>query len=146
MGKILGLDVGDKWIGVAISDELLMTAQPLVTIERVSNKKTYEKIYEIVLENKIETVVVGLPKNMNNTVGPQAEKVLKFSEKLKNKYKVEIIYIDERMTTLSAERVLIEGNVRRENRKKYVDKIAATYILQTHLDILRRNNAEATLY
>lgn len=146
MGKILGLDVGDKWIGVAISDELLMTAQPLVTIERVSNKKTYEEIYEIILENKIDTVVVGLPKNMNNTVGPQAEKVLKFSEKLKNKYKVEIIYIDERMTTLSAERVLIEGNVRRENRKKYVDKIAATYILQTHLDILRRNNAEATLY
>ncbi|MDY2987598.1 MAG: Holliday junction resolvase RuvX [Peptoniphilus sp.] len=146
MRKILGLDVGDKWIGVAISDELLMTAQPLVTIERVSNKKTYEEIYEIILENKIETVVVGLPKNMNNTVGPQAEKVLKFSEKLKNKYKVEIIYIDERMTTLSAERVLIEGNVRRENRKKYVDKIAATYILQTHLDILRRNNAKATLY
>lgn len=146
MRKILGLDIGDKWIGVAISDELLMTAQPLVTIERVSNKKTYEEIYEIILENKIETVVVGLPKNMNNTVGPQAEKVLKFSEKLKNKYKVEIIYIDERMTTLSAERVLIEGNVRRENRKKYVDKIAAIYILQTHLDILRRNNAEATLY
>lgn len=141
MGRILGLDVGDKWIGVAVSDDLLMMAQPVCTLERVSNKKTYEEIYEMILEYKADTVVVGLPKNMNNTIGPQAEKVVKFSEKLKNKYKVEIVYIDERMTTLSAERVLIEGNVRRENRKKYVDKIAATYILQTHLDILRRNNA-----
>ncbi|WP_455257481.1 Holliday junction resolvase RuvX [Peptoniphilus asaccharolyticus] len=141
MGRILGLDVGDKWIGVAVSDDLLMMAQPVCTLERVSNKKTYEEIYEMILEYKVDTVVVGLPKNMNNTIGPQAEKVVKFSEKLKNKYKVEIVYIDERMTTLSAERVLIEGNVRRENRKKYVDKIAATYILQTHLDILRRNNA-----
>ena len=134
MNKILGLDVGDVWIGVAISDALLLTAQPLMTIKRESNKIAYEKIHEIILENNVEKVVVGLPKNMNNTIGPQSEKVIKFAEKLKNKFKVEIEYVDERMTTLMAEQVLIEGSVRRENRKKYIDKIAATYILQSYLD------------
>ena len=137
MNKILGLDVGDVWIGVAISDALLLTAQPLVTIKRESNKIAYEKIHEIIIENNVEKVVVGLPKNMNNTIGPQSEKVIKFAEKLKNKFKVEIEYVDERMTTLMAEQVLIEGSVRRENRKKYIDKIAATYILQSYLDRLK---------
>ncbi|MGI5948854.1 Holliday junction resolvase RuvX [Peptoniphilus sp.] len=134
MNKILGLDVGDVWIGVAISDALLLTAQPLCTIKRESNKIAYDKIHDIIIENEIEQVVVGLPKNMNNTIGPQSEKVIKFAEKLKNKFNVEIIYVDERMTTLMAEQVLIEGSVRRENRKKYIDKIAATYILQSYLD------------
>ncbi|MDU1177003.1 Putative Holliday junction resolvase [Peptoniphilus harei] len=137
MNKILGLDVGDVWIGVAISDALLLTAQPLMTIKRESNKIAYEKIHEIIIENNVEKVVVGLPKNMNNTIGPQSEKVIKFAEKLKNKFKVEIEYVDERMTTLMAEQVLIEGSVRRENRKKYIDKIAATYILQSYLDRLK---------
>lgn len=136
MNKILGLDVGDVWIGVAITDALMLTAQPLMTIKRESNKIAYEKIHEIILENNIEKIVVGLPKNMNNTIGLQSEKVIKFAEKLKNKYKVEICYVDERMTTLMAEKVLIEGSVRRENRKKYIDKIAATYILQSYLDRL----------
>lgn len=137
MNKILGLDVGDVWIGVAISDALLFTAQPLMTIKRESNKIAYEKIHEIIIENNVEKVVVGLPKNMNNTIGPQSEKVIKFAEKLKNKFKIEIEYVDERMTTLMAEQVLIEGSVRRENRKKYIDKIAATYILQSYLDRLK---------
>ena len=137
MNKILGLDVGDVWIGVAISDALLLTAQPLMTIKRESNKIAYEKIHEIIIENNVEKVVVGLPKNMNNTIGPQSEKVIKFAEKLKNKFKIEIEYVDERMTTLVAEQVLIEGSVRRENRKKYIDKIAATYILQSYLDRLK---------
>ncbi|MBP2025315.1 Holliday junction resolvase RuvX [Peptoniphilus stercorisuis] len=134
MEKILGLDVGDKWIGVAISDPLGFTAQGLKTIKRESNKQTYEEIYEIIKENDILKVVVGLPKNMNNTIGPQSEKVMKFATKLHNKYGIEIIYIDERMSTMSAQRILIEADVRREHRKKYVDKIAATYILQTYLD------------
>lgn len=134
MNKILGLDVGEVWIGVAISDALILTAQPLMTIKRESNKIAYEKIHEIIKENNVKKVVVGLPKNMNNTIGPQSEKVIKFAEKLKNKFKVEIEYVDERMTTLMAEQVLIEGSVRRENRKKYIDKIAATYILQSYLD------------
>ena len=134
MEKILGLDVGDKWIGVAISDPLGFTAQGLKTIKRESNKQTYEEIYEIIKENDILKVVVGLPKNMNNTIGPQSEKVMKFATKLHNKYGIEIIYIDERMSTMSAQRILIEADVRRKNKKKYVDKIAATYILQTYLD------------
>lgn len=134
MEKILGLDVGDKWIGVAISDSLGIIAQSLVTIKRDSNKQAYEDIYNIINEHNIKKVVVGLPKNMNNTLGPQSEKVIKFATKLGNKFGLEIIYIDERMTTMSAERVLIEADVRRENRKKYIDKIAATYILQTYLD------------
>lgn len=134
MNKILGLDVGDVWIGVAISDALLITAQPLLTIKRESNKIAYDKIHDIIIENNVDKVVVGLPKNMNNTIGPQSEKVIKFAEKLKNKFKIEVIYIDERMTSLMAEQVLIRGSVRRENRKKYIDKIAATYILQSYLD------------
>ncbi len=134
MEKILGLDVGDKWIGVAISDALGFTAQGVKTIKRESNKQTYEEIHEIIERENITKVVVGLPKNMNNTVGPQSEKVMKFATKLHNKYGVEIIYVDERMSTMSAQRILIEADVRRENRKKYVDKIAATYILQMYLD------------
>lgn len=140
MERVLGLDVGDKTIGVAVSDPLGITAQGLTTIQRVSNKKDYLAIEELINEFKTKTIVVGLPKNMNNTIGHQSEKVIKFAEKIKNKFTVEIIYIDERMTTISAERILIEGNVRRENRKKYIDKVAATYILQTYLDSRRREN------
>ncbi len=139
MERILGLDVGDKTIGVAVSDPLGFTAQGITTIKRESNKKDYEAIEKMIGEYGINKVVVGLPKNMNNTIGPQGEKVIKFAEKLKNKFKIDLIYIDERMTTMSAERILIEGDVRRENRKKYIDKVAATYILQTYLDSIGRD-------
>lgn len=139
MERILGLDVGDKTIGVAVSDPLGYTAQGITTIKRESNKKDYETIENMINEYSINKVVVGLPKNMNNTIGPQGEKVVKFAEKLKNKFKIDLIYIDERMTTMSAERILIEGDVRRENRKKYIDKVAATYILQTYLDSIGRD-------
>lgn len=138
MERILGLDVGDKTIGVSVSDPLGFTAQGVTTIKRESNKKDYEAIENLINEYGATKVVVGLPKNMNNTVGPQGEKVIKFAEKIKNKFKIDLIYIDERMTTMSAERVLIEGSVRRENRKKYIDKVAATYILQTYLDSIGR--------
>ncbi|MDO5715883.1 MAG: Holliday junction resolvase RuvX [Tissierellia bacterium] len=148
MNKILGLDIGDRWIGVAISDKTQMIAQPLTTIKRQSNKQAYEDIHKIMKDEKIEKVVVGLPKNMNNTLGPQSEKVKKFADKLGNKYRVQIIYVDERMTTLMAEQDLIKGSVRRENRKKYIDKIAAAYILRTYLDRLpeerREVNGEST--
>lgn len=139
MDRVLGLDVGDKWIGVAVSDPLGITAQGLTTIKRESNKKDYQAIGDLIDEYQSKTLVIGLPKNMNNSLGPQSEKVMKFAEKIRNRFKVEIIYIDERMTTMSAERILIEGNVRRENRKKYIDKLAASYILQTHLDSIGRD-------
>ena len=140
MERILGLDVGDKYIGVAVSDLLQFTAQGVTTIKRVGKKHDFLEIEELIAEYDIKKVVVGLPKNMNGSIGPQSEKVLKFGEKIKNKFKIDVIYIDERMTTMSAERVLIEGNVRRENRKQYIDKIAASFILQSYLDGLKRGN------
>lgn len=135
MDRIMGLDVGDKTIGVAISDLLGFTAQGLTTIRRESKVKDYGALEEIMKEYNIKKVVVGLPKNMNGTIGPQGEKTIKFAKKLKNKYNVEIIYQDERLTTVEAERILIEGNVRREKRKDVIDKVAATFILQSYLEM-----------
>lgn len=140
MERILGLDVGDRYIGVAVSDLLQLTAQGVKTIKRVGKKKDFLELKELIDEYDIKNIVVGFPKNMNGTTGPQSEKVLKFGEKIKNKFNIDVIYIDERMTTMSAERILIEGNVRRENRKQYIDKIAASFILQSYLDSLKRGN------
>ncbi len=130
----MGLDVGDKTIGVAISDPLLLTAQGYKTISRESNKKDIKEIEDIIKEYNITKIIVGLPKNMNNTIGIQGEKVLNFVEKLKRRIKIEIVLEDERLTTVSAERILLEGDVSRKNRKKIIDKVAATYILQNYLD------------
>ena len=138
MERIIGLDVGDKTIGIAISDLLQLTAQGLTTIRRESKVKDFAALKEIIDEYDVKKVVVGLPKNMNNTIGAQGEKTMKFAEKVKNKYNVEIIYEDERMTTMAAEKMLISGDVRREKRKTVIDKVAATYILQLHLDKNRR--------
>ncbi len=134
MERIMGLDVGDRTIGVSVSDLLQMTAQGITTIKRESKEKDYKALEEIINEYNIKKVVVGLPKNMNGTLGPQGEKTMKFAEKLKNKYKVEIIYEDERLTTMAAEKLLISGDVRREKRKDVIDKVAATFILQSYLD------------
>lgn len=134
MERFLGLDVGEKTIGLAVSDPLGLTAQALTTIRRTSNKEDYERVKEYIDQYQIKTLVVGLPYNMNGTQGPSADRAKKFAEKLKNKYSVEVIYQDERMTTMSAERVLIEAGVRREKRKTHIDKIAAVFILQAFLD------------
>jgi putative Holliday junction resolvase len=140
--KILGLDVGDKTIGVALSDPLLITAQGIKTIFRQSNKATIDEIISIIVEENVEKIVVGFPKNMNNTVGPQAIKTENFMKKVSKKIKytdrinrdIEIIYFDERFSSKSAEKVLLQGNVRRSNRKKFIDKLAAVFILQNYLD------------
>ncbi|MDO5027904.1 MAG: Holliday junction resolvase RuvX [Bacillota bacterium] len=134
MERFLGLDVGEKTIGLAVSDPLGITAQAVTTIKRTSNKEDYERVKEYIDYYKIESLVVGLPYNMNGSLGPSADRAKKFAEKLRNKYQVQIIYQDERMTTMSAERVLIEAGVRRENRKTHIDKIAAVFILQAFLD------------
>ena len=134
----MGLDVGDKTIGVALSDPLFISAQPLETIKRTKASKDIDRLVEIVNDYEVSTIVVGLPKNMNNSIGPQSMKVMSFVDLMKKRIDNEIIYQDERMTTLQSERVLIDMNVRRENRKKYIDKIAAAFILQTYLD--RRSN------
>lgn len=134
MERIMGLDIGDKTIGVAVSDPMLITAQGLKTIKRENIKKDLEEIVNLIREYNVKKVVIGLPKNMNNTIGPQGEKVLSFVDKLKEKVDVEIHLQDERLTTVAAEKTLIEGNMSRRKRKKVIDMIAATYILQTYLD------------
>lgn len=132
--RILGLDVGDKTIGVAVSDPLGWTAQGIKTIRRVGIKKDLQEIINIVNEYNVEKIVVGLPKNMNGTLGPQSEKVLKFCDKLKEVCNLEIILEDERLTTMAAERTLIEAEMHWSKRKKVIDTVAATYILQGYLD------------
>lgn len=138
MARIMGLDVGDKTIGVALSDPLFVTAQPFETIRRTKAKADIDRIEEIVKEKDINQIVVGLPKNMNNTMGPQSMKVISFVDLLKKRFDIEILYEDERLTTVQSEGVLIDMNVRRENRKKQIDNIAASFILQSFLD--RRSN------
>jgi len=134
----MGLDVGDKTVGVAISDPLFITAQPYETIKRTKAKFDIDRIEEIIKEKDISLVVVGLPKNMNNTIGPQSMKVMSFVDLIKKRIDIKIVYEDERLTTVQSESVLIDMNVRRENRKTHIDKIAASFILQSYLD--RRSN------
>ena len=134
--RYIGLDVGTKTVGVAVSDPLGITAQPVETIIRKSNKEDFQAIKDYIDKYQIKTVVVGMPYNMNGTVGPSGEMAKKFGEKIKNKYGVNVVYIDERNTTKLAEQVLIKGNVRRENRKKHIDKIAAVFILETYLSMI----------
>ena len=134
MERIMGLDLGDKTIGVAISDPLLITAQGLKTIRRESLKKDIAEIKNIIEEYNITKIVIGFPKNMNNTVGPSGEKVLDFVEELKKRIDIKILLEDERLTTVIAEKMLISGDVSREKRKKVIDTVAASYILQTYLD------------
>lgn len=135
----MGLDYGSKTVGVAISDPLGVTAQGIETIERKEENKlrqTLARIEALVKEYEVEKIVLGFPKNMNNTIGERAEKSLELKEKLERRIGVPVIMWDERLTTVEAERTLIESKVRRENRKKYVDKIAAVFILQGYLDSL----------
>lgn len=136
-GRIMGLDIGDKTIGVAVSDLMGLTAQGVTTIKRIGKKKDIEAIKKIIEEKQVNKIVSGLPKNMNGTVGPQGEKVQKFCELIKEETNLPIEFWDERLSTVAAERSLIEGNVRRENRKKVIDMLAAVIILQGYLDLQR---------
>ena len=139
MRRILGLDYGTKTVGVALSDELHITAQPLETITRKdANKlrKTYARIEELVKEYNVEKIVLGLPKNMNNTIGERGEDTLSFRDALVRRTGLEVILWDERLTTVASEKVLMESGVRRENRKKVIDQIAASLILPRYLDSL----------
>ena len=133
-GRIMGLDVGDKTIGVAVSDLMGLTAQGVKTIKRVGKKKDIEALKEIIKERQVNKIVSGLPKNMNGTLGPQGEKVIKFCELLEEETGIKIEYWDERLSTVAAERTLIQGNVRRENRKGVIDMVAAVIILQGYLN------------
>lgn len=137
MKRIMGLDVGNKTIGVAVSDLMQLTAQGITTVRRKGIKKDLEELDKIIKEKEVSQIVVGLPKNMNGTLGPQSEKVVKFTEKLKTITDLEIKFWDERLTTVAAERSLIEADVSRQKRKKVIDMIAAVLILQGYLDMKR---------
>lgn len=135
--RIIGLDYGTKTVGVALSDPLGLTAQGIETIHRKMENKlrqTLARIEELIKEHNVEQIVLGLPKHMNNEIGERAKATLEFKEMLKRRTGIEVIMWDERLTTAAAERVLIESEVRREDRKQYLDKIAAVFILQGYLD------------
>lgn len=135
----MGLDYGSKTVGVAVSDRLGWTAQGVETIKREKENKlrrTLARIEELIASYEVTKIVLGLPKNMNNTEGERAEKAREFQEMLQRRTGLPVVLWDERLSTVSAEAVLIEAGVRRENRKEYVDKIAAVYILQGYLDRL----------
>ena len=135
--RILGLDVGSKTIGVAISDPLGWTAQGIDTIRRKNKEQDIELVHKICKDYGVETIVIGLPKNMNGTIGESGEKALEFAELLKEKTGLAIEMWDERLTTVAAHRAMLEADLSRGKRKKIVDKVAATYILQGYLDKLR---------
>ena len=137
--RIMGLDLGDATIGVAVSDDLGMIAHGLTTIRRKSLNYDIDSLKNIICEKDIKRIVIGLPKNMNNTIGPRGQKTIEFSKILKEKFPgVEIGMWDERLTTCAAERTLIEADVKRKNRKKVIDKLAAVLILQGYLDNTRK--------
>ena len=136
-GRWMGLDYGSKTVGVAVSDPLRVTAQGLETVlrERESKlRRTYARIEELIRTYDVRMIVVGLPKNMNNTLGERAEKAKAFSEELGRRTGLPVVLWDERLTTMEAERILIEADVSRSKRKKVIDKQAAVLILQGYLN------------
>ena len=139
--RIMGLDYGSKTVGVAISDALGFTAQGIETIEIAQAgklRKTFARIEELIDQYEVDRIVLGYPKNMNNTEGERCAATNEFKEKLEKRTGLPVILWDERQTTISAERVLQESGVRREHRKDYIDKIAAVFILQGYLDSIRK--------
>lgn len=138
MTRLMGLDVGDKTIGVAVSDELGWTAQGVETIKRQSKEKDFARLQELIAQYQVEAIVVGLPKNMNGTIGPRAEMCQSFGKLLQEKTSLPVHMWDERLTTMAAERMLISADVSRQKRKTVIDKMAATLILQGYLDAKSR--------
>mgnify|MGYP001561828947 CR=1 FL=1 len=146
--RIMGLDYGSKTVGVAVCDPLGITAQTVETIVRKDEnklRKTLARIEELIGAYEIERIVLGYPKNMNNTVGERAQKTEELKAALERRTGLPVILWDERMSTVASERVLMEGNVRREDRKTYIDKMAAAFILQGYLDYqsFSENQAES---
>ena len=144
--RVMGLDFGSKTVGVAISDPLGLTAQPIEIIRRKEENKlrqTLARIEALIQEYQVESLVLGLPKNMNNTLGDRAEKSLAFKEMLERRTGLSVVMWDERLTTVEANRTMIESKIRREDRGKYVDALAAVFILQGYLDNIYVKNTAA---
>ena len=141
----MGLDYGTKTVGVAVSDLLGLTAQAIETIVRKEEnklRKTCARIEELIVQYDVEKIILGFPKHMNNDIGERAEKSLEFRDMLHRRTGLEVVMWDERLTTVEAERTLIESNIRRENRKKHIDQIAAVFILQGYLDLMHMRREE----
>jgi len=138
--RFLGLDIGSKRIGLALSDELGITAQGLPTLNRTTPGNDIRKLLEIVSQHKVEKIVIGLPKNMNGTLGKSAEQVLAFIQEMKVKTAIPVDVWDERLSTVAVTRTLVSANLSRRRRKEVVDKLAAVYILQGFLDSQKRHN------
>ena len=141
----MGLDYGTKTVGVAVSDPLGLTAQAIETIVRKEEnklRKTCAHIEELIVQYDVEKIILGFPKHMNNDIGERAEKSLEFRDMLHRRTGLEVVMWDERLTTVEAERTLIESNIRRENRKKHIDQIAAVFILQGYLDLMHMRREE----
>lgn len=132
--RVMGLDYGDRRIGVAVSDELRWTAQGLTVVEKRRDGGELDKLAEIAKEHEVSEVVVGLPKNMNGTIGPRGEICQDFAMQVKQKLGIPVHLWDERLTTVAAERTLAEAEIGLKKRKQVVDKMAATLILQNYLD------------
>lgn len=132
--RILGLDIGTRTVGVAISDPLGWTAQGITTIKRKNYTEDMNEIKKICDQYGVETIVAGMPKNMNGTIGPSGEMVMEFCERLKEVVNIKIEFWDERLTTVAAHKAMLEADLSRAKRQKIVDKMAATYILQGYLD------------
>ncbi len=139
-GRILGLDFGSKTVGVAVSDPLFLTAQGVEIIRREKEsklRKTFARIKELIDRYEVTSIVLGYPKNLNGTEGDRCEKTNAFKGELEQKFSIPVILWDERLTTVSADNIMMESGIRRENRKEYVDEIAAMLILQGYLDSKR---------
>ena len=145
--RIMGLDFGSKTVGVALSDPLLITAQGLEIIRRKEENKlrrTLARIEELIVEYEVSEIVLGLPKNMNDTMGDRAELSLEFQDKLMRRTGLPVTMWDERLTTVAADKTMMEAGIRREHRKDYVDKIAAVLILQGYLDYRAKDLPDRT--
>jgi len=138
--RTMGLDMGTRTIGVAISDELGITAQGLKTLKRKSMEEDLKGIATMIHQFEIDKIVVGLPKNMDGTLGKQAEMVFQWVKDLKDKIHIPVVTWDERLSTVGASKVLLEADLSRKKRKKVIDKLAAVLILQGYLDQSRRTN------
>ena len=142
--RYLGLDVGDRTLGVALSDETATLATGLPTLRRVGSRKDVKAVARLVAEREVGEVVVGLPRRLDGSVGPQAQKVLDFMDELREALRIPVVAWDERFTSVMAQQALLEADVSRRERKAVVDKVAAILILQNYLDYRKLAEAEAS--
>ena len=139
MGRIMGLDVGTKTIGVAMSDELGLTAQGIKTIYRKCIDADMAELAQLINDYQVEEIMIGLPLNMNGTPGPSVEMARALGDEIASRHEMKITYRDERCSTMAATRILLDGDLSRKKRKKVIDKMAAVFVLQGYLDYLQNN-------